>query len=304
MPMDSSPLLIHLHIPKNAGTTLGRTLRFGFMLRPLHHLLNHRIVLGYHNLLNYELRLKRIAALSEPSRRRIRLFEAHAGYGLHEHIPSPSAYITMLREPIDRVLSIYFFHRSRGRIAESTSLGEFVQGYDPGRLWWIDNAQVRYLAGEGGRILDCPAGEVNRSHLELAKQRLERDFFFFGLVEQFDLSMNLLRRRLGWKRFYYSTSNVTQQRRSINQMPRDDIDLVRQQNALDLELYAHATSLFDQAVARDGPPIHEELERFRAANRLYNRTFGRLYWLVSVTRPMRRGVWPMKSRRADADEQS
>jgi hypothetical protein len=32
----------------------------------------------------------------------------HFGYGIHEAIPGPSRYVTMLRDAPDRVASIYF----------------------------------------------------------------------------------------------------------------------------------------------------------------------------------------------------
>jgi hypothetical protein len=294
MSSDSQPLFIHLHIPKNAGTTLGRSLRLGIGMWPPQRMLHLRTALGFYNLRHYESRLERIGKLSPKQLARIRLFEAHAGYGLHEFLPTPSAYITLLREPVDRVLSIYFTHRARGRIAPDLSLGEFAQTHDPGRLWWIDNAQVRYLAGERGRILNCPPGEVTRSHLELAKERLENEFFFFGLVEQFDLSVNLLRRRLGWKRLYYSTSNVTKSRRPKDEMLKEDLDAVRAINELDLELYEHASKLFGDAVDREGADFAREVERFPAANRMYNRTVGRMYWVFSAYRAIRR--WRAKRR--------
>jgi PHD/YefM family antitoxin component YafN of YafNO toxin-antitoxin module len=117
MSSDSQPLLIHLHIPKNAGTTLGRSLRLGLTLWPPRQWLHYRCALGYYNLWDHYMRLDRIASLGPKQRRRIRLFEAHAGFGLHKHLPSPSAYITLLRDPVDRVLSIYFAHREGGRFA-------------------------------------------------------------------------------------------------------------------------------------------------------------------------------------------
>lgn len=294
MSSDSQPLLIHLHIPKNAGTTLGRSLRLGLMLWPPHRWLHVRSTIGYYSMAHYRLRLERIASLSEKQRRRIRLFEAHAAYGLHESLPTPSAYITMLRDPIDRVLSIYFAHRSAGRLAQDLSLAEFLEQHDPGRMWWIDNAQVRYLAGEGSEVLNCPQGQVNRSHLELAKNRLDNEFLFFGLVEAFDLSINLLRRRLGWNRLYYHTSNVTKTRRNKDEMPEGDLDRIREMNELDIELYEHASSKFHEAVASEGPTFEREVARFRSANERYGRTVGRLYWTLNVSRFAR--IWRAKRR--------
>ncbi len=90
-----TPLLIHLHIPRNAGSTLGRLLRLKLGFWPPANLLHHAQTLGFYRLPGFEQRLAAIAAMSNSARQRVRLFEAHAGYGLHEQLPKPSIYLTM-----------------------------------------------------------------------------------------------------------------------------------------------------------------------------------------------------------------
>ena len=36
-----------------------------------------------------------------------RVFSGHMAFGLHEYIPGPCVYVTMLRHPIDRIASYY-----------------------------------------------------------------------------------------------------------------------------------------------------------------------------------------------------
>ncbi len=64
MPADPIPLLIHLHIPRNAGSTLGRVLRLKLGFWPPSHLLHHFRTLGFYRLAGFQQRLNAIEALS------------------------------------------------------------------------------------------------------------------------------------------------------------------------------------------------------------------------------------------------
>src|SRR5206468_6211437 len=52
---------------------------------------------------------ERFKRLSEQRRRHIRVVRGHLYYGLHEFLPQGATYITMLREPVARFLSSYYF---------------------------------------------------------------------------------------------------------------------------------------------------------------------------------------------------
>src|SRR5262249_10238315 len=41
----------------------------------------------------------------------LRAVVGHFRYGIHTDIPQPTAYVTILREPVDRIVSLYSFHR-------------------------------------------------------------------------------------------------------------------------------------------------------------------------------------------------
>ncbi len=257
------PILIHLHIPKNAGTTLSRMIKLRLLLRPPTNLLHHSQTLGLYNVGNYRRRLGRIDALSDRAKARIRFFEAHAGFGLHGSLPRPARYMTMLREPTSRVLSVYSFRKQMGRIPADMPLSEFLEHDDVHRVWWIDNAHVRYLAGEQGDILDVPLGQCQPHHLETAKQRLAEEVFFFGLVERFDESVCLLFRALGWRPATYVTGNVTQRRLAMEEVDEPTRRRIVELNALDIELHRFACELFERRVAQAGPTFADEVAAYR-----------------------------------------
>ena len=285
MPADPIPLLIHLHIPRNAGSTLGRVLRLKLGFWPPSHLLHHFRTLGFYRLAGFQQRLDAIEALSAGDRRRVRLFEAHAGFGVHERLPQPSTYVTMLREPIDRAVSVFCYQRRHARIPDDMTLEQFVLHADPQRVWWVDNAQVRYLAGTGGDIVDVARGQCTRTMLDVAIERLEEAFAFVGIVEQFDESLVLLRRTLNWRGCYYVASNVTKRRRRTQELQTAELALLNEYNELDCELYRHAKSLLERRVAEAGTSFARELAQFSVRNRRRAKWIGPTQRILSAGRP-------------------
>lgn len=240
------PILVHLHIPKNAGTTLSRMLKLRALLRPPTNLLHRDAVLGQYRRPT-ETRLAAIAGMSARDRARMRFYEEHCGYGVHEHLPRECRYLTVLREPVDRTLSVYDFLRQEGRVPTDQTLPEFLDRPTIRRVWWIDNAHVRYLAGERGEIVDAPVGECPGELLETAKARLEREIAWFGLTERFDESLLLLCERFGWSAAATIRSNVTRSRTSKRgTVPPDVVARIERMNALDLELDRFARELFQR----------------------------------------------------------
>ncbi len=269
------PILVHLHIPKNAGTTLSRMLKLRTLLHPPTNIFHRAAVLGQYQHPT-ETRLPAIAAMSDRDQRRVRFYEEHCGYGVHEHLPRACTYLTMLRDPIDRTLSVYDFLRQEGRIAADQPLEAFLDKPTIRRVWWIDNAQVRYLAGEQGNIIDAPVGECPPTLLDTAKRRLEHDIAWFGLLERFDESLFLLCRTLGWPHAVAVRSNVTKARSSTRSTVAPELlERIAAMNALDLELDTFARDLFQQRLDAI-PDVEAKLERLRA------RSAKRQRWIAPV----------------------
>src|ERR1700716_4282688 len=95
---DGNEALIFLHIPKTGGSTLYKILK------------NH-----YSRAQTVTLdspKIARIKTLPAAQRGRYRLLHGHLHFGLHRFIPQASTYITLLRRPVERVLSFYHYARS------------------------------------------------------------------------------------------------------------------------------------------------------------------------------------------------
>jgi hypothetical protein len=158
----------------------------------------------------------------------LRAVIGHFSYGVHRHIGRPWTYITLLRHPVERVLSLYHFLRLEG----TTSLAEFVASFRE-----AGDDQTRRIAGT----------EDGTAMLDLAKEHLRRDFAVAGVVERFDDTLALLRKRLGWNRGTLSyPRNVNAARPAAESLPAHVVDAILARNELDLALWQFVSRRMDE----------------------------------------------------------
>lgn len=285
--MSASPL-IHLHIPKNGGTTLGRMIKVRLLMRPSRCWRDPVAAVGFPNVRQAERRMAFVHDLPPSRRRRVAFFEAHRGYGIHECLDAPPRYVTMLRDPVQRALSIY--QVLRDELPGGMAPADFVAwdgGPDPrgGKyVWWVDNAHVRYLAAENGSIIDVPPGEVTRDMLDLAKSRVDTMDFVL-LLERFDESVLRLSAGLGWSPMYYRRSNVAAVRLTPDAVREQDLAAIREHNRLDLELYDHARRRLERDLA-GLDRLDARLERYRRGNARHAKLAAPLYATMPKVRSL------------------
>lgn len=203
-------------------------------------------------------------ALPGPSRERVRLIYArHTEFGVHEHLPGPVDYVTMLREPVERVLSHYFYAREPRVVPEATSLAEHVRDLVEANL------QTRLLAGTFDPRDRPPPGQL----LERARRNL-RACRVVGLSERFDESVLLMRRAFGWRVPLYVRRNVGRHRPPTSAIPREALARIEADNALDVALHAEAQAIFAEQVLAYGPrALARDLAAFRSLNALWQRAY-------------------------------
>ncbi len=259
--------LIFVHILKAGGTTLHHLLETQFAPEESFATCSTQRFPG--NTLND------FEALSKEQLVDVRLLNGHMGFGLHRHLPRPAVYITMLREPIERVLSHYSFDRTLpgSPVYAHLQSGEmdlkgYVQHYADAAE--MDNLQTRMIAGNWHKR---GFGPCTPKMLEQAKHNLRERFVVVGLTEQFDASYLLLARTFGWRPMCYRRRNKTRKRVYRDEVTAGEIDTIRQHNEYDLQLYAYARQLFNEQIRQQGIAFQLELARFRLQNRLYNQ-----YW--------------------------
>lgn len=255
-PLDSSPVIFY-HIPKSAGTTLNRILKKNY---PPENFVECGI--------DTHAFMAELAGWPPERLAQVRLLQGHFPFGIHELLPGPAAYFTILREPVDRVIS-YFYHAQReprhylyDEIHDNNwTLKELLENGSP---LMMNDGQVRLISGVFGAV---PFGELNETHLEQAIANL-RSFEVVGVTEKFDLTLLLLQRAFGWRDISYRSVNIGENRRPTESHPADLIETVRRYNQLDIALYKEAQRLLAEKAAAVGPSLHWRLWAFRLRNRL------------------------------------
>jgi Sulfotransferase family len=236
--------LCYLHIPKTAGLAFSHHLKSQFVADDI---CNIRYWFELNNIQADELN-------------RFKLISAHVSHSITQRLEKPPAMLTILRDPIERVLSTYEYLKWFTGVIDGTERDD-AQWYDIVRAFReetggdllsflntkntilqsvIANTQTMYIAGVDQNALS-EMGEDTA--LKLAKENL-KEFAFVGLTEHMQESLELLSFTFGWRPFENTQMNVTPNNNRRNNIPKAAIDLISAQNSLDIELYKFSQELF------------------------------------------------------------
>jgi|GEM_PF-6787595 len=171
------------------------------------------------------------------------LFGHMTFYGIHE-LPQVKQrevrYITFLREPVSRIISLYNYLKYNSTnvwhdeiIANNWSIEEWLC---QSRGLWIHNGQLRHLL-----LWQCKEvayqRQLTQEHLRLGKEIID-NMWFLGTKETFDTDMYLLCRLLNFK--YCSPDERINVSNGDKQVDNAIIEQIKQDNDLDCALYAYA----------------------------------------------------------------
>jgi Sulfotransferase family len=262
---ENLPVLLHLHIPKSAGTALnecilevcrhpewssseGGRLASGVYYAPVS--IEGQFVPDEH-------------ARTILRRDDLRAVVGHFSFGLHEFIDKSSTYVTVLRRPLDRIVSLYHHvlrwdHESVHEevITRGMSLEDFATDLP---FTEIDNAQTCRIAG-----VQVAFGRCDRSLLDRAQNNLSERFAMVGLTERLAESVVLMKHRLAWPRLpAIKEINVNDAKPQDEAVPASVIDRILERNQLDLELYAFAERQFHEQLDAAEEACREELSAVR-----------------------------------------
>jgi hypothetical protein len=194
--------------------------------------------------------------------RKIDLITGHHTFGVHAALHKPLRYFSILRDPISRPSSDYFFaysykhHRLRDEILSCSLTPEafLIDGNQAGRF----DAQCSLMSGRVAAAPDI-AGR--------AFETIKRCFVVVGVAELFTESILFMAKRLGWKPPLYVTRNVTRLLPEIERARSRIEEKVRagfaDRYAADSRLHELVKAKLRQDIQAEGAPFASALEAFR-----------------------------------------
>jgi len=232
--MNRDCTLFIVHVPKTAGTTLRWIMERQYPEQRVFKIGD-----------DIPAERERFRQMADDDKRDLLVVFGHMCYGWHTMMPEGwrVAYVTILREPVARVVSLYHYIHLPGHY-----LGKAVEGMDlhqvitSGVTRVVDNGMVRQLCGDDQFLrkpyedMIIPFGGVTREHLEKAKENLRR-FDVVGTAEDFDSVLEQMRVVFGWRLLPFTNENVTCWQQPSQKITQKGLDAVRDVNLLDIELF-------------------------------------------------------------------
>jgi hypothetical protein len=227
------PRLIFVHVPKTAGRTFGSALRREYgehyvFLRP------GDPGVPIEDFVTWDRdRLAKVEAVG-----------GHYAVGLDHLLPGESRYVTILRDPIDRILSFYSYIQTFA--TPEDEVFDLRVGM-PLETWLTTSRHARDLQTQMiGGDLEHPE-PADEHTLEQAIDRLDGGVFAaFGVQERFDETLAHIARTFGWRRPGYTSINVNPERRPVSAVDERTRSMIAAHNQLDLQLYRHVERRFDE----------------------------------------------------------
>ena len=186
------------------------------------------------------------------------VYYGHFPYGVHQLISSRPQYLTMLRDPVDRVVSLYYYlkqspqHPAHKR-AKYNTLVDFVLRY-PG----FCNQQSRFMAGfsSQGDSSPTPADDaIANSH----------NFLAVGITSEFDASLLLYSHCLRWGRVpFYTRTNISK-RVPLSSLTSVERKSIESANSDDMRVYSFYKERFYRDLSAI-PSFTEKLDSYISAN--------------------------------------
>jgi len=250
------PLLVHHHLPKTAGRSLRLVLEANHGPGELVNLTGREEEgLGLDELYRRWWR-----SLAEAERATVRCVTSHTAQYLVPVVDDrPVRVFTMLREPVERVISLVFFIRWMDENGSHSPMlaamrergwqlkdvyrelgGDNDAPSDLKRLFWpLFNGQAREVAGPyvdwAAPAFRAGAGGLD-SLREVADGLLAKRYVV-GVSERFSQSLRLFADTFGWRRTFIPHVNVQPYGSTRSEIDEETRSLIRTYNGVDAELH-------------------------------------------------------------------
>ena len=190
-PVRHSEAVLFMHISKTAGTAFREAIVENYK--------QSEIVYLYPDVPGFL--CENLALLPLEQRARFRFIIGHFKHGIHQFLPQEWTYVTVLRDPVSRVISEFRFlllskHHKISAV-ENDSPAYLVELIERRENITLDNYMVRSFSDVSEE--DFPPGHINREVFEAAVNNIRTTFSFVGHQERSDEAYRAVQQRFHWK---------------------------------------------------------------------------------------------------------
>ena len=174
VPHDNEKVHIFLHVQKSAGTSVRVALESLYQ--------KCEIALIYPDVPGIS--LTDFGRLPRYQRQGIKFLAGHTYFGVHEYVEKPSRYVTVLRNPIDRLISNFWHHKN---FDDNFTIGSrklpIEQVVNEGLSEEFDNYATRVICGLTAAAV--PIGSITSEEVRLAIHNIDTMFDRLAILEKF-----------------------------------------------------------------------------------------------------------------------
>jgi len=164
---------------------------------------------------------------------------------------------TMLREPVKHLLSLYFWHYCNmhgigSYLLRKTKMPTFKEYCQE-----TSNVQIRSILNKWGE-------PITLADYEEAKSKLE-DYLVVGLTEQYDETLYLLYRKLGWPKlpyYYYAAEVKSTVPEELARQSAEDMNYINELSKYDIKLYNYFKQKLEESIQNFSLAETAEMESY------------------------------------------
>lgn len=254
----TDPVVIYHHIAKTGGTSLRKVVQANYRGKALLELYgpNRGSVAWYEQY---------YSSLSPKRKASIRCIAAHSAHYIIPIIDRPFRVFTLLRNPVDRVISLYYFTRilAKQGAGKGAEMGLMLDslGWDLADIYInaglkdkitpeqrpllapFFNGQSRAILGPHLDAMAMPFEQGEPAVMGVFQTRLNDVIdrhYELGVTELYEASVRYFARIFRWRRFFFQHKNQTKNRPLIEDIPTEVREMILSFNQMDAALHQKA----------------------------------------------------------------
>lgn len=224
--MESTDRLVFHHLPKTAGTALSSG---------LHNFYGESHYKWFHGPAGV------LEEMTKGTELRAIGGHFHLNHPLARALTEPVVMVTLFRDPVDRVISNYYYIRNNTEhpahpVARDNSLKEVYEKGLGVKIHVVDSiTKMVSITNVPGKYLASAKNMVNR-------------YTFFGLQEQTNVMEALMRRFFNNDQFFIPLLTARSMRPAVEEVDLETIRLIKNHNQQDIALYEYVKEVYDRKI--------------------------------------------------------